>query len=61
MLFSYLLSLNIDRWTYQTEKQLNGRGVWGQLTTYGGGGFVQQLGKTKAESEQIFADLKVRE
>lgn len=47
------------RWTYKTEKELEGRGVWGQLTTYGGGGFTQLLGKRRAVSADIIADLKV--
>jgi len=50
--------MNGSAWTYKTEKELEGRGVWGQLTTYGGGGFTQLLGKNKAISKTIIADLK---
>ena len=50
---------SICRWTYQSEFKLKGQSFWGKLTTYSGGGFVQLLGKRKAESKAIIADLKV--
>ena len=50
---------SICRWTYQSESKLEGRSFWGKLTSYSGGGFVQLLGKRKAESKAIIADLKV--
>ena len=48
------------RWTYSTASELNGRGVWGQIADYEGGGYVQSLGSTKNESLKIIKDLKVR-
>lgn len=49
---------NGTAWTYQTEKELGGRGVWGKLTTYGGGGFVQLLGENKKESKAMIQTMK---
>ena len=47
------------RWEYQTAEELNGKGLWGQMASYGGGGYTQLLGKTKADSKLIIEDLKV--
>ncbi|EDO47023.1 predicted protein [Nematostella vectensis] len=50
--------MNGSAWTYQTEKDLQGRSYWGRMTTYSGGGFTQLLAPTKAETQQIIEDLK---
>ncbi|XP_065058180.1 polycystin-2-like protein 1 [Rhopilema esculentum] len=50
--------MNGSAWTYKSEKELEGRGTWGQLTSYSGGGFTQLLKKTKAESKALIDDLK---
>ena len=48
-------------WIYRTENDLDGQSFWGKLTTYSGAGYVQNLGKTKAEStaiiEKLFSEL----
>jgi len=49
---------NGSAWEYQTAEELNGKGLWGQMASYGGGGYTQLLGKTKADSKVIIEDLK---
>ena len=46
------------RWNYATEKELDGSSHWGQLSSYGGGGYIQELGSNKADSLEIIAQLK---
>lgn len=42
---------------YQTKKELDGSTYWGQLTSYSGGGYVQDLSKTKNETTRIIDAL----
>jgi polycystin 2 len=49
--------MNGTAWTYQTEKELDGSSYWGQVSTYGGGGYVQDLGTMQAESTELITDL----
>ncbi|XP_047124812.1 polycystin-2 isoform X1 [Hydra vulgaris] len=45
-------------WNFSTESSLNGRSFAGQISTYGGGGFVQLLGNDANESLYILEYLK---
>lgn len=38
------------RWVYATESETNGSSFWGQVSQYGGGGFYQDLSRTREES-----------
>lgn len=38
------------RWVYATDAEVNGSSYWGQVSTYGGGGYYQDLSRTKEES-----------
>jgi polycystin 2 len=49
--------MNGTAWTYQSEKELDGSSYWGQVSTYGGGGFVQDLSITNAESTALLQPL----
>jgi len=42
-------------WVYQSEDELDGSSHWGQVGSYSGGGFVQDLAATQEDS---FALLK---
>ena len=53
-----MLTLTHSRWTYQSEKQLKGSSYWGQVSTYGGGGFVQDLEMVSDASTAIAEVLK---
>ncbi|BFZ03163.1 hypothetical protein BsWGS_06202 [Bradybaena similaris] len=44
-------------WRYFSESELNGGPHWGQLSTYGGGGYYVDLNTTKAASEAIIQNL----
>jgi len=46
------------RWTYQSEEELDGSGHWGLISSYAGGGFVQNLATTKAQSRHTIEVLK---
>ncbi|XP_077999256.1 polycystin-2-like protein 1 isoform X2 [Glandiceps talaboti] len=50
--------MNGTAWTYSTEEELDGSGHWGKLTTYGGGGFYQDLTHDKATSVGYVDTLK---
>jgi len=50
--------MNGTAWTYHTEQELDGSGHWGLISSYGGGGFYQDLASTKALSAAIVSDLK---
>lgn len=41
------------RWQYQSESELDGSGHWGLLTTYSGGGNVQDIKSNKSASLEI--------
>lgn len=45
-------------WYYQSEKELDGSSHWGLITTYGGGGFVQNLDTTRAPSAMILDEMR---
>ena len=45
-------------WTYQTSEELDGSSHWGLLSTYGGGGSVQNLASNKKASVEIIESLK---
>ena len=47
-----------DRWTYKSEDDLDGSSHWGLISTYGGGGFVQDLYVTKSKSLEAILELK---
>ena len=46
------------RYTYKSEEELGGSGHWGILSRYGGGGYVQNLNITRAQSVRILNELK---
>lgn len=47
-------------WTYATASELEGRGFWGRISTYEGGGFTQLLSPDrKGVTKSLIADLKV--
>ncbi|XP_076585403.1 polycystin-2 isoform X1 [Chaetodon auriga] len=41
---------NGTAWVYATESEMNGSSYWGQVSKYGGGGYHQDLSRTKEES-----------
>ncbi|XP_051801558.1 polycystin-2 isoform X2 [Acanthochromis polyacanthus] len=41
---------NGTAWMYTTESEMNGSSYWGQVSKYGGGGYYQDLSRTKEES-----------
>lgn len=50
--------MNLFSWMYQNSDSLDGKPYWGKISTYGGGGYVQDLEMTKEESLNIIASLK---
>ena len=48
-----------NRWTYQTEKELDGRSHWGRITTYSGGGFTMLLEARREKTKELIDKLKV--
>lgn len=47
-----------DRWVYTRESEMNGSSFWGQVSKYGGGGFYQDLSRTREESAAQLQFLK---
>uniref|UniRef100_A0A1I7Y2U4 PKD_channel domain-containing protein n=1 Tax=Steinernema glaseri TaxID=37863 RepID=A0A1I7Y2U4_9BILA len=46
-------------YNYQPDSDLQSEWIWGQVSTYGGGGYVQELSiNNKNESAHLIADLK---
>lgn len=45
-------------WVYHTEEALEGTPHWGQLTTYSGAGYYQNLHYLKDDSVEIIRELK---
>ncbi|XP_010751587.2 polycystin-2 isoform X2 [Larimichthys crocea] len=45
-------------WVYATESEMNGSSYWGQVSKYGGGGYYQDLSRTKEESTVQLQFLK---
>ncbi|KAM3624201.1 uncharacterized protein V6R79_020567 [Siganus canaliculatus] len=41
---------NGTAWVYTSESEMNGSSYWGQVSKYGGGGYYQDLSRTKEES-----------
>lgn len=41
---------NGTAWVYATESEMNGSSYWGQVSKYGGGGYHQDLSRTREES-----------
>lgn len=46
------------RWAYATESEMNGTSYWGQVSKYGGGGYYQDLSRTKEGSAIQLQSLK---
>ena len=57
MIFT-LIFLSFFSWKYQTEEELEGTPTWGQLTTYSGAGYIQNLHYLKNDSIKIMQELK---
>ncbi|XP_051241288.1 polycystin-2 isoform X2 [Dicentrarchus labrax] len=49
---------NGTAWVYATESEMNGSSYWGQVSKYGGGGYYQDLSRTKEESAMQLQFLK---
>lgn len=49
---------NGTAWTYTKEGSLNGSSHWGQVSTYGGGGFFQDLARTREGSAGLLQALR---
>ncbi|KAM6940301.1 polycystin-2 isoform 1-T1 [Xenentodon cancila] len=49
---------NGTAWLYTTESEMNGSSHWGQVSKYGGGGYYQDLSRTKEESAVQLQFLK---
>ena len=46
------------RWRYETEEDLDGTNHWGLISTYAGGGFVQNLATRRADALEIIDEMK---
>lgn len=49
---------NGTAWVYTTESEMNSSSYWGQVSKYGGGGYYQDLSRTKEESAIQLQSLK---
>ena len=49
--------LNRCSWVYQTAEELDGVEYWGLISTYGGGGFIQNLATVKSRSLTIIDEM----
>ncbi|XP_043969331.1 polycystin-2 isoform X2 [Gambusia affinis] len=49
---------NGTAWVYTTESEMNSSSHWGQVSKYGGGGYYQDLSRTKEESSNRLQFLK---
>uniref|UniRef100_A0A8C5ECA0 Polycystin-2 n=1 Tax=Gouania willdenowi TaxID=441366 RepID=A0A8C5ECA0_GOUWI len=49
---------NGTAWVYTKDKEMNSSSYWGQVSKYGGGGFFQDLARTKEESAVQLQFLK---
>uniref|UniRef100_A0A8C7CCJ4 Polycystin 2 like 1, transient receptor potential cation channel n=1 Tax=Oncorhynchus kisutch TaxID=8019 RepID=A0A8C7CCJ4_ONCKI len=49
--------VNGTAWQYHNEKEIKGSAHWGLLTTYSGGGYYQDLNRTKEESAEILMEM----
>ncbi|CAH1795418.1 unnamed protein product [Owenia fusiformis] len=50
--------MNGSAWTYNTEAELDGSSHAGLIETYGGGGYIANLARKKAESLEILKELR---
>uniref|UniRef100_A0A8C7VDT2 Polycystin-2 n=1 Tax=Oncorhynchus mykiss TaxID=8022 RepID=A0A8C7VDT2_ONCMY len=50
--------MNGTAWMYTEENSLNGSSYWGQVATYGGGGYYQDLARSRDESAGLLRSLK---
>jgi len=48
----------IDRWTFKSEKELDGSSYNGQISDYGGGGYTQVLPLSHSEANAMIQSLK---
>ncbi|KAM4052642.1 polycystin-2 isoform 1-T1 [Anomaloglossus baeobatrachus] len=49
---------NGTAWTYTTERDLNGRGQWGLISSYSGAGYYFDLSRTREEAAAQIGTLK---
>nr|XP_060635243.1 polycystin-2 isoform X2 [Anolis sagrei ordinatus] len=49
---------NGTAWTYTSEKDLKGSSHWGLIATYSGGGYYQDLSKSREKTSDLIAGLK---
>nr|XP_016849278.1 PREDICTED: polycystin-2 isoform X1 [Anolis carolinensis] len=49
---------NGTAWTYSSEKDLHGSSYWGLIATYSGGGYYQDLSKSREKTSDLIAGLK---
>ncbi|KAL0964228.1 hypothetical protein UPYG_G00321100 [Umbra pygmaea] len=49
--------VNGTAWQYHTDKEMNGSSYWGLLATYNGGGYYQDLSKSKDQSTAALNEL----
>ncbi|CAJ1052439.1 polycystin-2 isoform X1 [Xyrichtys novacula] len=49
---------NGTAWEYTTDSKMNGSSYWGQVSKYGGGGYYQDLSRTREESAVQLQYLK---
>jgi len=48
----------VDRWTFQTSKELDGTSYEGEISDYEGGGYTQDLPLTQNEAKDVIQYLK---
>ncbi|XP_054845999.1 polycystin-2 [Eublepharis macularius] len=49
---------NGTAWTYTSEKDMNGSSDWGLIATYSGGGYYQDLSRSREETSALLGVLK---
>ncbi|XP_060103057.1 polycystin-2 [Heteronotia binoei] len=49
---------NGTAWTYTSEKNMNGSSHWGLIATYSGGGYYQDLSRSREETSALLSVLK---
>ncbi|KAI1887415.1 hypothetical protein AGOR_G00190060 [Albula goreensis] len=49
---------NGTAWMYTNERELNGSGYWGQISSYGGGGYYLDLSRSREETATQLHTLK---
>ncbi|KDR08541.1 polycystic kidney disease 2-like 1 protein [Zootermopsis nevadensis] len=48
-------------WTYSTEEELHGSSYWGRFSTYGGGGYYEDLSLDRIETIEKLLTLKINQ